>query len=58
MATDESSAAGRYVTLENYLRVAASATLSWLPERSTGLVVTGVKPRRDDPDGYSYYSRK
>jgi Mrp family chromosome partitioning ATPase len=37
---------------------AGSAALSRLPSRPTGLVVTGVKPRRDDPYGYSYYSYK
>jgi Mrp family chromosome partitioning ATPase len=34
---------------------AAKAALSRLPERPTGLVVTGVKPGRDDYYDYSYY---
>ena len=34
---------------------AAKAALSRLPERPTGIVVTGVKPGRDDYYDYSYY---
>jgi polysaccharide biosynthesis transport protein len=35
---------------------AAKAALARLPERPTGLVVTGVKPGREDYSSYSYYS--
>ena len=35
---------------------AGRAALAHLPDRPTGLVVTGVKPRRNDYYGYAYYS--
>jgi Mrp family chromosome partitioning ATPase len=34
---------------------AARAAFAHLPDRPTGLVVTGVKPRRGDAYGYAYY---